>query len=164
MAAKTNPKKIAALVKEKSVMNPARRKKLIRLVFIASVLGVAAALVMYALRQNISLFYTPSQIASGEAPRQQVIRVGGMVAVGSVIRSEKDLSVQFELTDFNQKVTVHYRGILPDLFRENQGIVTKGQLLDNGQFAATEVLAKHDANYMPPEVKASLAKTKRNIN
>ncbi|WP_058524557.1 cytochrome c maturation protein CcmE [Legionella birminghamensis] len=145
-------------------MNPVRRKKLTRLMFILLILGIVTALVMYALRQNISLFYTPSQVVSGEAPHQQVIRLGGMVAGGSIVRSSEDLSVQFELTDFNQKVIVHYKGILPDLFRENQGIVTKGFLLDDGQFKATEVLAKHDANYMPPEVKAGLAKTKRSIS
>lgn len=137
-------------------MNPARKQKLIRLVFIVSVLALASALVLYALRQNISLFYTPTQIAQGEAPLNRAIRVGGMVEKGSVRRAEKGLEVVFSVTDFKNSVQVTYTGILPDLFREGQGIVAEGELQWHA-FTATRVLAKHDENYMPPEVKAALA-------
>ncbi|KTC81332.1 cytochrome c maturation protein CcmE [Legionella brunensis] len=139
-------------------MNPIRQRKIFLLLFIVSVLGVVTGLVLYTLRQNISLFYTPTQIVSGEAPKEHNIRLGGMVVKNSIMRATNDLSVEFKLTDFKQTVTVNYRGILPDLFREEQGIVALGKLTDNHHFVATEVLAKHDANYMPPEVKDALAK------
>ncbi|CEK10346.1 cytochrome c maturation protein CcmE [Legionella hackeliae] len=139
-------------------MNPARQRKIFLLLFILSVLGVVTALVLYTLRQNISLFYTPTQAVNGEAPKEHRIRLGGMVVKNSIQRNEKDLTVVFQLTDFKQAITVNYRGILPDLFREGQGIVAMGTLTNNHHFKATEVLAKHDANYMPPEVKDALAK------
>lgn len=145
-------------------MNPVRRLKLLRLLFIVVVLAVVTGLFMYALRQNISLFYTPTQVAEGAAPELRQVRVGGMVVKGSIIRSKKDLSLQFQLTDFKQTITVHYRGILPDLFREGQGIVAKGEITRSGIFTASEVLAKHDANYMPPEVKAALKNAKGKQN
>ncbi|HHT0594835.1 TPA: cytochrome c maturation protein CcmE [Legionella anisa] len=138
-------------------MIPARRRKIMILVFTLSILSIAAALVLYALRQNISLFYTPTQAVAGEAPQQHNIRMGGMVEKDSIIRSKKGLDVEFKITDFNQTITVKYTGILPDLFREGQGVVAEGQLLDNQHFLASQVLAKHDANYMPPEVKAALS-------
>jgi cytochrome c-type biogenesis protein CcmE len=139
-------------------MNPARKRKLVILISALVVISLAAGLVLYALRQNISLFYTPTQIAAGEAPLNRDIRVGGMVDKGSFIRAKEGLDVEFKITDFNQKVIVKHTGILPDLFREEQGVVVEGQLIDNQHFRATRVLAKHDANYMPPEVKAALAK------
>jgi cytochrome c-type biogenesis protein CcmE len=139
-------------------MIAARRRKLWMLVFIMSILAVASALVLYALRQNISLFYTPTQVASGQAPLNQPIRVGGMVEKGSIIRDAKGLGVQFKITDYGKTILVIYQGILPDLFREGQGIVAEGQVTDNLHFRASQVLAKHDANYMPPEVKAALVK------
>lgn len=138
-------------------MHPVRRRKLFFLFFTFSVLALVIGLVMYALRQNISLFYTPAQIAAGDASHLRSIRVGGMVVKGSIQRSKSDLSVTFKLTDFKETIQVSYRGILPDLFREGQGIVALGSLVDNHHFKAAEVLAKHDANYMPPEVKAALA-------
>ncbi|KTD25475.1 cytochrome c-type biogenesis protein CcmE [Legionella lansingensis] len=141
-------------------MNPVRKRKLMILGFIISVLMVVTALILYALRQNISLFYTPTQAVNGEASYGHTIRLGGMVVKGSILRSKADLSVQFKLTDFKQTITVNYRGILPDLFREGQGIVALGKLTDNHHFQATEVLAKHDANYMPPEVRTALIKAK----
>ncbi|ASQ46319.1 cytochrome c maturation protein CcmE [Legionella clemsonensis] len=140
-------------------MNPARRRKIILLLFILAVLSVVTGLVLYTLRQNISLFYTPTQVAQGKAPKERLIRLGGMVVKNSIVRHAKDLSVEFKLTDFNQIVTVNYRGILPDLFREGQGIVALGTLTNHHHFKAKEVLAKHDANYMPPEVKDALAKS-----
>lgn len=142
-------------------MIAARRRKLVLIVFILSVLSVACALVLYALRQNISLFYTPTQVASGEAPLKRPIRVGGMVEKGSIIRAAEGLQVQFKVTDYTNTLTINYTGILPDLFRDEQGIVAEGELANNQIFTATRVLAKHDANYMPPEVKAALASKKR---
>jgi cytochrome c-type biogenesis protein CcmE len=139
-------------------MIPARKRKILKVVFIMSVLSLAAALVLYALRQNISLFYSPTQAASGQAPLQKPIRVGGMVEKGSIVRAAKGLEVQFKITDYEKTITVVYNGILPDLFREGQGIVAEGQLTSHFNFQASQVLAKHDANYMPPEVKAALAK------
>ncbi len=139
-------------------MNPARKKKIATILFILVVLSIVSALVLYALRQNISLFYTPTQIASGDAPAQRSIRVGGMVEKGSITRAQTGLEVQFKVTDFEHTITVVYNGILPDLFRDGQGVVAEGQLIDNHHFRASQVLAKHDANYMPPEVKAALAK------
>jgi cytochrome c-type biogenesis protein CcmE len=138
-------------------MIAARRRKLGLIVFILSVLSLVCALVLYALRQNISLFYTPTQISAGEVPIKRSIRVGGMVEKNSISRSAQGLQVQFKVTDYTNTVTVIYTGILPDLFREEQGIVAEGELSDNQTFQATRVLAKHDANYMPPEVKAALA-------
>lgn len=117
---------------------------------------MVVALVSYALRQNISLYYTPSQIQQHAAPYQRDIRVGGMVVKGSIYHLQQRLGVRFQISDFHQVVQVYYRGILPDLFREGQGIVVKGQIQANGVLKATEVLAKHDENYMPAEVKASL--------
>lgn len=138
-------------------MNLMRKRKLILIVFILSVLFVAAFLVMYALRQNISLFYSPTQLAEADISGKMV-RLGGMVVDKSVYRDPKSLIVEFKLTDYKREVTVIFRGILPDLFREGQGIVALGKVIDAQHFMATEVLAKHDANYMPSEVKAMLVK------
>lgn len=142
-------------------MTPARKRKITFLVFTMSIVSIAAALVLYALRQNISLFYTPSQAVAGEAPQQHTIRIGGMVEKGSILRSKKGLNVEFKITDYNQTINVTYTGILPDLFRDEQGVVAEGQLIDGQHFRASQVLAKHDANYMPPEVKAALAQKVR---
>jgi len=139
-------------------MNPQRKRKLLIIIFIFIVLSLVAALVLYALRQNISLFYTPTQVVLGEAPVQHNIRVGGMVEQGSIRRGEKGLEVHFSITDYGKTINVTYTGILPDLFREGQGIVAEGQVIDRQHFVASRILAKHDANYMPPEVKAALAK------
>ncbi|KTD47360.1 cytochrome c-type biogenesis protein CcmE [Legionella rubrilucens] len=138
-------------------MHPVRQRKLVLILSLLAGLTLITALIMYALRQNISLFYTPSQMAEGKVTQGQRVRIGGMVVKGSIVRGSQDLSVRFKLTDFNKEIEVSYRGILPDLFREGQGIVALGQVLDEGHFNAAEVLAKHDANYMPPEVKAALA-------
>lgn len=141
-------------------MNLARKRKLLIIVFMVSMLAIATSLALYALRQNISLFYSPSQVATGEAPANHSIRVGGMVVPGSIIRSAEDLSVRFKITDYKHTVEIVYRGILPDLFREGQGIVAQGRLDDNQHVSATEVLAKHDEKYMPPEVKDALDQAK----
>ena len=113
------------------------------------------ALILMALSENLNHFYDPSQVVAGEAPQNHTFRIGGMVVDGSVHRDEGSLKVRFDLTDYKEQVTVSYEGILPDLFREGQGIVAIGKLNQN-LFVADEVLAKHDENYMPAEVKDSL--------
>jgi cytochrome c-type biogenesis protein CcmE len=137
-------------------LNPVRRKRLTLALVIILGVGVAVGLTLYALKQNINLFYSPSQIVAGEAPLNRSIRVGGLVAPGSVQRESNSLQVVFTLTDTAQQIQVRYTGILPDLFREGQGIIAHGRLLAGGIVQADEVLAKHDANYMPPEVAGSL--------
>lgn len=137
-------------------MHPIRRRKLSVIFGVLLLVALAAGLVLYALRQNISLFYTPSQIMTGTVPILHSIRVGGMVVKGSIQRDPNSLGVQFKLTDYAQTISVTYQGVLPDLFREEQGVIAQGSLQDNFVFQATQVLAKHDENYMPPEVKATL--------
>lgn len=137
-------------------MHPVRRRKLIAILLIVTLIALACGLVLYALRQNISLYYTPTQIKQGAAPTMHLIRVGGMVVKGSIQRAPKNLDVQFELTDYAQTVLVNYQGVLPDLFREGQAVIAQGHVQDDLSVQATQVLAKHDENYMPPEVKASL--------
>lgn len=139
-------------------MNPKRKKRLLIVLFILSGAGVAVGLTLYALSQNINLFFSPTQIAQGEAPVGTRIRAGGMVVEGSVNRDNKSLRVEFEVTDFQNSVPIVYSGILPDLFREGQGIVAQGELDASGKLQAVEVLAKHDENYMPPEVAEALEK------
>ena len=138
-------------------MNTIRKRKLLTVSFFVFLLAMVALLVLYALRQNINLFYTPSQIVLGKAPGNHSIRIGGMVVPGSVIRSSHKLWVHFKITDYQQEVNVSYHGVLPTLFREGQGVVAQGELKDNKHFEAQEVLAKHDENYMPKEVKQALA-------
>ncbi|MGR9116310.1 MAG: cytochrome c maturation protein CcmE [Gammaproteobacteria bacterium] len=141
-------------------MNPKRKKRLIIIVSILLGSATVIGLVLYALQQNINLYYAPTQISEGEAPVNQRIRVGGMVVDGSVERSQDSLHVRFTLTDYAHTVDVDYTGILPDLFREGQGIIAQGKLDADGVFQADEVLAKHDENYMPPEVAESLKRPK----
>lgn len=134
-------------------MHPVRRKRLIVIVFILAGAAVTATLVLSALEENINLFYPPEQVVGGEAPVGKRIRVGGMVLEGSVERASDSLEVGFVLTDRRgSDVGVRYSGILPDLFREGQGILVTGELDQAGVFQADEVLAKHDENYMPPEL------------
>ncbi|MEP0072227.1 MAG: cytochrome c maturation protein CcmE [Marinomonas sp.] len=137
-------------------MHPVRKKRLLVILIILMLLSAAVGLVMYALQQNINLFYSPSQIATGEAPYNANIRAGGMVVEGSVVRHSETLAVSFDVTDFQHKVKIEFSGILPDLFREGQGIVAQGKLNSDGVFEATQVLAKHDEKYMPPEVTEAL--------
>ncbi|MDX1756651.1 MAG: cytochrome c maturation protein CcmE [Marinobacter sp.] len=139
-------------------MHPLRKKRLTVILFLLVGVGIAVGLTTYALRQNINLFYDPSQIAAGEAPTEVRIRAGGMVEQGSVVRAEEDLTVSFKVTDFASSVPVQYTGILPDLFAEGQGVVAVGRLQSDGIFVAEQVLAKHDENYMPPEVSDALKK------
>lgn len=137
-------------------MHIKRRQKLSMALFLVLMLGLVVGLVLYALRQNISLFYSPSDLAQQSISPHHLIRVGGMVVPKSIIRQADGLTVQFKITDYQSSVMVSYRGVLPDLFREGQGVVVKGHLISAETVSATEVLAKHDEKYMPPEVKASL--------
>ena len=133
-------------------MHPVRKQRLYLVLFIVIFSSAAIGLVAYALRGNINLFFPPAEVAAGKAPVGQPIRVGGMVVEGSVKRADDSLAVHFEITDFEASVPVVYEGILPDLFDEGQGAVASGELSQDGVLRATEVLAKHDENYMPPEV------------
>ncbi|MBU0902418.1 MAG: cytochrome c maturation protein CcmE [Gammaproteobacteria bacterium] len=137
-------------------MNPLRKKRLFIVLAIIAGVGIAVALALSALQQNINLFYTPTQIANGDAPQDTRIRAGGLVEEGSVTRSSDSLETDFVVTDGAKRVTIRYSGILPDLFREGQGIVAMGKLDASNVLIADEVLAKHDENYMPPEVMQAL--------
>jgi cytochrome c-type biogenesis protein CcmE len=133
-----------------------RRKRLYVVLGILAGVAASVSLAVLASRENISFYYDPSQIAAGKAPLARRFRVGGMVVKGSVKRKPGDLQVRFVLTDFAHQLPVEYTGVLPDLFREGQGIIAHGTMGPNGEFVADEVLAKHDEKYMPPEVAASL--------
>jgi len=141
-------------------MHPVRKQRLIIVVFVVLFSSAAIGLMAYALRGNINLFFPPAEVAAGKAPVGQAIRVGGMVVDGSVQRSDNSLEVRFEVTDYQASVPIVYVGILPDLFGEGQGAVAAGVLDDQGVLQATEVLAKHDENYMPPEVAEALEASK----
>ena len=139
-------------------MTPRRRRMwTVGLVLLGA--GVATALALQAFRGNILYFYSPSQIDSGEAPVARTFRIGGLVVPGSVQREPGDINVSFDLSDNRHSVTVNYAKILPDLFREGQGIIARGRLGEDGVFVAEEVLAKHDENYMPPELAKALEGT-----
>ena len=137
-------------------MHPIRKRRLTIAALVVVLSSAAVGLVAYALRGNINLFYPPAEIASGVAPTDRAIRVGGMVVDGSIKRDQGSLTTRFQVTDYSAVVEVSYTGILPDLFAEGEGVVASGQLQPDGSFVATEVLAKHDENYMPPEVAAAL--------
>ncbi|MFA5677976.1 MAG: cytochrome c maturation protein CcmE [Pseudomonas sp.] len=139
-------------------MHPQRKKRLILILLVVLGVGVAVALALSALRQNINLFYTPTEIANGIAPQDARIRAGGMVVPGSLERSTETLDVTFDVSDGAEQITIRYSGILPDLFREGQGIVALGRLNEDRTLIADEVLAKHDEEYMPPEVAQALEK------
>jgi len=137
-------------------MTPRKRRLLFVLLGLAAV-SIATALVLNALNSNVMFFYSPSQIQAGEAPKHAAFRVGGLVEAGSVRRAQRGgLDVHFIVTDGAHSIPVRYRGLLPDLFREGKGVVAAGRLQDGLVFVATEVLAKHDENYMPPEAAAAL--------
>jgi cytochrome c-type biogenesis protein CcmE len=126
-----------------------RHKRIAIIVGALAGLGVAAGLVLNALQSNVAFFFTPTQVIGGEAPKNKAFRVGGMVREGSIKRDQ--MTVHFVITDMAKEVAVSYTGILPDLFREGKGAVVQGKFGADGNFVATEVLAKHDENYMPPE-------------
>ena len=137
-------------------MHPKRKQRLVLAGVLVVLSTTAVGLVSYALRGNINLFYPPAEVVAGQAPYDRPIRVGGMVVEGSIRRSDTHLTTVFEVTDYDGVVEVSYTGILPDLFAEGEGVVAAGQLAPNGTFMASEVLAKHDENYMPPEVAEAL--------
>ena len=133
-----------------------RRRRLILVIAILLGVGISGALALQAFRSNVMFFFDPSQIARGDAPLDKRFRLGGMVTKGSVQRAAGSLDVNFVVTDFAHEVPVRYTGVLPDLFREGQGVVAHGRLGGDGVFVADEVLAKHDEKYMPPDVAKSL--------
>ncbi|GAB2199046.1 cytochrome c maturation protein CcmE [Sessilibacter sp. MAH4] len=133
-------------------MHAVRKQRLYLVLFIVAFASIAIGLIVFALRENINLFYPPSKIVSGEAPVNKHIRAGGCVLPGSVVRSDAGLEVEFAITDGNSQVKVLYSGILPDLFAEGEAAVVSGEVTKDGIFKASQVLAKHDENYTPPEV------------
>lgn len=133
-------------------MTPARNKRLGLIVLMVGGIAIGLSFALKSLDENIMFFFSPSQVAEGKAPQDRLFRIGGMVVDGSVSRPGEGLTVVFDLTDNDKSVMVKYTGILPDLFREGQGIIANGKLNSEGVFVAQEVLAKHDENYMPPEV------------
>jgi cytochrome c-type biogenesis protein CcmE len=137
-------------------MRPVRKRRLQLVILLLVGVSISAALIFRALSENINLFFTPTQIVAGEAPVDREIRAGGLVVPGSVKRDAESLHVEFVVTDTAAQTPIVYEGILPDLFREGQGIIAVGTLDDNGIVQARQVLAKHDENYMPPEVQSAI--------
>ena len=138
-----------------------RHKRLALIAGSVASVALAATLVLNAFRSNVVFFFSPSQIAAGEAPRDRAFRIGGMVETGSLKRQADGLTVHFMVTDTAKSVPVIYRGLLPDLFREGKGVVAQGRLNADGVFRADEVLAKHDENYMPPEAAHALEQAQK---
>jgi len=141
-------------------MNPTRRRRLWMVALIVAGAAVATALTLAALNQNLQHFFSPSDVRAGMAPKDHTFRLGGIVEEGSVKRASDSLKVEFTITDRFQTMPVHYEGILPDLFKEGQSVVTTGAMRPDGSFGAREVLAKHDENYMPKEVADAIARAK----
>jgi cytochrome c-type biogenesis protein CcmE len=139
-------------------MTPARKRRLFWVLGILAGVGIATALALSAFQQNVMFFFDPSQVAAGEVKAGERFRLGGMVSEGSFKRQAGSLEVSFVVTDFQHELPVKYTGVLPDLFREGQGVVAHGRMGADGIFIADEVLAKHDEKYMPPEVARSLKK------
>lgn len=135
-----------------------RRRRMVLVGMIVLGVGAAVAFALTAFQDNLLYYYTPTDVSAGKAPTDRAFRVGGMVPEGSFKRAPGSLEARFELTDYAHNVTVSYSGVLPDLFREGQGVIARGRLGADGVFIAQEVLAKHDENYMPPEVAESLRK------
>lgn len=135
-----------------------RHKRFVMVAAGVAALGIAAALVLSAFEKNLVFFYTPTQVAANEAPQGRSFRIGGLVAPGSVKRQPDGVTVHFVVTDTAKSMPVSYRGPLPDLFREGKGVVAQGKLGADGLFSASEVLAKHDENYMPPEAAEAVSK------
>ena len=140
-------------------MTPKRKKRLALIALMLLGVAVGVTFALKALNENIMFFFSPADIQAGKAPDNKDFRVGGIVVEGSVSRPGEGLTVQFDLSDNDSVVKVKYTGILPDLFREGQGIIANGRLNTQGEFVASEVLAKHDENYMPPEVMEAMKKS-----
>ena len=144
-----------------------RSKRFLLIIGGIAIVAAAAGLVLFALRNNVSLYFTPTQVYNKEAPQGRSFRIGGLVEEGSVKRETDGLTVHFNITDTAKTMQVTYKGILPDLFKEGKGVVAQGKLQADNVFYAEEVLAKHDENYMPPEAKHALeeaAKTQSGVN
>ena len=137
-------------------MKAKRKQRLIFVIILIAGFGAATGLSLFAFKQNLLYFFSPSQLMAGEVAVGQVFRLGGLVVDGSIERKSDGITTVFDVTDTAKSITVTYTGLLPDLFREGQGIVAQGKLNDEGVFVAQEVLAKHDENYMPPEVAEAL--------
>jgi len=137
-------------------MTPVKKQRLILILLMVTGVATAVTFALKSFNENLMYFFSTTEVAEGKAPEQAKFRLGGMVVNGSIERPNDGLMVRFVLTDYSKQVTVEYTGILPDLFREGQGIVANGRLNKNNVFVAEEVLAKHDENYMPPEVAESL--------
>ena len=135
-----------------------RQKRAVYIVLAIAAVGLAVGLVLNALKDNVSLYFTPTQVFNKEAPQDRSFRIGGLVEEGSVQREKDGLTVHFMITDLHQKLPVVYKGILPDLFKEGKGVVAQGKMESDGVMHASEVLAKHDENYMPPEAADALKK------
>jgi cytochrome c-type biogenesis protein CcmE len=133
-----------------------RHKKLIAILAGVTILTLAGLLVLNAFRSNLVYFFSPSEVLEGKAPAQGVLRIGGLVEAGSVKKTPESLKIEFRVTDNAKNLTVRYEGILPDLFREGQGVIAQGRLQSDKVFVADQVLTKHDENYMPPEVAKTL--------
>jgi cytochrome c-type biogenesis protein CcmE len=138
-----------------------RHKKLMVIVLGLAGIGIASALILNAFQSNLVFFFSPSQVAQGEAPTDRAFRIGGLVETGSVKRDADGLTVRFVVTDTAKSMNVLYKGILPDLFKEGKGVVAEGKLGKDGTFTASQVLAKHDENYMPPEAAHALDQAKK---
>ncbi|MBU1394607.1 MAG: cytochrome c maturation protein CcmE [Gammaproteobacteria bacterium] len=138
-----------------------RHRKLALIVLVLAVLGVAVALVLNAFNSNLVFFFSPTQVANGEAPTSRAFRIGGLVEEGSTRREADGLTTRFVVTDTAKSMPVTYTGILPDLFKEGKGVVAEGRLGPDGLFAATQVLAKHDENYMPPEAASAIEQAQK---
>ncbi len=138
-----------------------RHKRITAIAVGVAALGIAAALVLSAFQKNLVFFFTPSQVAANEAPQGRTFRIGGMVVRGSLKR--EGVNVEFTVTDTAKSMRVTYRGQLPDLFREGKGVVAQGQLGADGVFRASEVLAKHDENYMPPEAADAVKRAQQTV-
>ena len=138
-----------------------RHKKLALIVLVVAGLGVAMALVLNAFNSNLVFFFSPTQVAAGEAPTSRAFRIGGLVEEGSIKREADGLTTRFVVTDTAKTMPVTYTGILPDLFKEGKGVVAEGRLGADGLFAATQVLAKHDENYMPPEAASAIEQAQK---
>ena len=142
-------------------MTPARKKRMALILLMVAGVATGVGFALKSLDQNIMFFFTPTEVVSGKAPANKLFRMGGMVVAGSVHRPGDGLTVHFDLTDNEQNVTVQFAGILPDLFREGQGIIANGKLGESGEFVAEEVLAKHDETYMPPELAGMHSETEQ---
>lgn len=142
-------------------MTPRRQQRMALIAIVFSGVAVSAGLALKAFQENLLFFFSPTQVEAGEAPDSRNFRLGGMVVPGSITRNTGSMTINFVVTDYAHSIPVQYTGVLPDLFGEGQGVVVRGQLGETNNFFAEEVLAKHDENYMPPEVAEALAQSEK---